>query len=143
MEYDYKIKKIDDTSVELLGEPKLSQWEYTVKLGEKWHNVFIDNNIVKFKRDINYYFNKIDIQPEQKDDEGNVIPKVYKCTVSIDLHELKKLQKIDNQVSGGSSNNDEKIKKIEEELKLKTKQINLLSSKIDNLENQIKKTFGL
>ena len=150
MEYDFEIQKIDNSTVKLIG-PNLSPWQYCVRLGSKWHNVFIENNICKFNRDIDYYFKEVDNGPPIIDLETKEeIPKKYTCKVSIDLFELKKLQKIDKINPGYVEpmapmmpEDNERMSKLEEEIKLKTKQLHLVSSKLDNLENLLKKSLGL
>lgn len=152
MEWTFTIEKIDNDTIKIVDETfNLSPWTYSVKLGSKWHNIFIDSNIVKFRRDIDYYFKEVDNQPIQYDEITNEkIPKKYTCTITIDLFEYKKLEKIDKINPGQAiapmmpGNIDVvRLEKLEKDLNQKQKQLIMLSSKLDNLENLLKKTLGL
>jgi len=152
MEWEFTIEQIDNETIKITDMSfNLSPWVYAVKLGAKWHNVFIDGPIIKFKRDISYYFNEVNRQPTIYDSiTEEEVPKKYICKVALDLYEFKKLEKIDKINPGSAiapcmpgSIDIDRMEKLEKELNQKQKQLIMLSSKLDNLENLLKKTLGL
>ena len=143
MEWEYDIQFVDENTIKIIDENfNLSPWVYSIQLGCKWHSVFIDDRIIKFNRNIKYYFDEVDRQ-ELND---STTSKKYKCKIVLDLYEFKKLQKIDKIIPGSVIApilpGDNSLEKLEKDLMQKQKQIALLSSKLDNLENLLKKSIG-
>lgn len=147
MEWNFPIEKVDDETIKIVSDNfNLSPWLYSVRLGRKWHNVFIDGPVIKFNRSISYYFKEIENQQLEYDiNENKFHPS---CSISLDLFEYKKLQKIDRINPGSAITpvipvDDERMNNLEKELNQKQKQILLLSSKLDNLEILLKRSLGL
>lgn len=146
MERNYNIELVSNNKVKIIDVLNLSPWNYSVLLNNKWYNLYIDSNILEFPRDISSYFLTID--DLNKNRESKIYPTVKIC---LDLIELKKLEKIDQLKPGqsiipvmpNSSIDVEKLEKLEKELNQKQKQLIMLSSKLDNLENLLKKSLGL
>jgi hypothetical protein len=150
MEWVHNIELVDDETIKIIDNDfNLSPWVYSVKLGSKWHSVFIDSPIIKFRRYIKYYFDEVDRQHPIIDTiTGEEIPKKYTCIIALDLYEYKKLQKIDKLIPGCviapiTPEDNSRLEHLEKEILQKQKQILLLSSKMDNLENLIKRSLGL
>ena len=147
MEWNFPIEKVDDETIKIVSDNfNLSPWMYSVRLGQKWHNVFIDGPIIKFNRSISYYFKEVENQ--QLEYDINEIKLQPSCSIALDLFEYKKLQKID-RINPGSAIapmlpvDDERMNNLEKELNQKQKQILMLSSKLDNLETLLKRSLGL
>ena len=147
MEWNFPIEQVDNETIKIVSKDfNLSPWTYNIRLGSKWHNVFIDGPIIKFNRSISYYFKEVENQ--QLDHDIDKIKLQPSCNITLDLFEYKKLQKID-RINPGSAIapvmpvDDERMNNLEKELNQKQKQILLLSSKLDNLENLLKRSLGL
>lgn len=145
MDRTLAIEMIDNVSVRILDDFKISPWSYAVLLNNKWYQIYLDSNIITFPRDISSYFLMIDELNKTRQD-NKIIPVVKIC---LDLIELKKLEKIDRINPGQAiapvmpSDDVERLEKLEKELNQKQKQLIMLSSKLDNLENLLKKSLGL
>ena len=145
MEQIYSVELVEKNKVKILDNFNLSSWTYNVYLGNKWYNIYIDGNIIEFPKDISKYFS--DIEEQNKDRNDNKITPTIK--VCLDLLELKKLEKIDKILPGQAiapcmpGGDIERMEKLEKELNQKQKQLIMLSAKLDNLENLLKRSLGL
>jgi len=144
MDRTLAIEMVDNCTIKIIDDFDISPWSYAVLLNNKWYQIYLDSNIIKFPRDISSYFLMIDELNKTRND-NKIIPVVKIC---LDLLELKKLEKIDKINPGQSvvpimpEQNNERLDKLEKQLEQKTKQLIMLSSKLDNLENLLKKSLG-
>jgi hypothetical protein len=148
MEWYFNVEQIDDTKIKILDDFNLSPWNYSVKVGSKWHNIFIDSPILVFNRSIQYWFDEIKNQPIKYGENNEQLTPNPKILITLDLIEYKKLQKIDNiKIGGGiitpTMPPSEDVEILKNQLNLKQKQIVILNSRLDNLENLLKKSLGL
>ena len=145
MDRTLAIEMVDNTTVRIMDDFQISPWSYSVLLNNKWYQIYLDSNIIKFPRDISSYFLMIEELNKTRQD-NKIIPVVKIC---LDLLELKKLEKIDKINPGQAiapvmpGQDNERLEKLEKELQQKQKQLIMLSSKLDNLENLLKKSLGL
>lgn len=127
MEWTFEAEKINDTTIKIISEEfNLSPWTYNIRIGNKWFILFVDNREINFNRIITHHFNN-----EEK----------LLVHFTIDINEYKKLNKINMSSgsgfgSGSSSDSSETIEKLEKSILLKTKQIDLLNIRIEQLENK-------
>ena len=146
MERIFTVELIEKNKVRIIDEYDLSPWSYNVLINNKWYNLYLESNIIEFPKDVSSYFLMIeDLNKNRLDNK--ISPTIKVC---LDLLELKKLEKID-RINPGSAvvpcmpgvGDVERMEKLEKELNQKQKQLIMLSSKLDNLENLLKKTLGL
>jgi hypothetical protein len=143
MEWNFPIEKVDNETIKIVSNDfNLSPWTYNVRLGSKWHNVFIDSPIIKFNRSISYYFKEVENQ--QLDHDIDKIKLQPSCNITLDLYEYKKLQKIDKIKPGLPLPSVEPIMPVmpTDTSKLE-KDLLQLTKKVEYLENLIKRTFGM
>lgn len=146
MEWTFKIEQLTDTKIKIIDNFDLSAWSYSVRVGLKWYSVFIDSPEIELNRNISKYFLEIKEYNEANPDNQ----KIPEICVSIDLNEYKKLCRIDKLNPGSAIvsptmpfGDVERLEKLEKELNMKQKQLVMLSTKMDNLENLLKKSIGL
>jgi len=138
MEKNISIKLNDNNDVEIVDD-YIEDWIYTVKVINKWHNVFIENSIIKFKDDI----------------EGRVKTQIIEygiknVVIILSADELfkRKLLKYGKKGNETIIDNDQsdKIKHLEDDIKvLKTKNA-ILENKLKYYEGEIsliKSSLGL
>lgn len=147
MELDLKISYVDEKTIKIIDKFDLSPWMYTVIIGGKYMNVFIDNDIITLNNNIKWYFELIELHNENPLNVDN--QQVPMMKVTLDLNEFKKLKKIDSIKPGSGiiaptmPDDSERIQKLETDLGMKQRQLLMLSSKLDNLENLLKRSLGL
>jgi len=146
MEQTFKIEQLTDTKIKIVDHFNLSPWTYSIRLGGKWFYQFIDSPEIELNRNVSKYFE--DIKEFNKLNPDNIDTPVI--IVSLDLNEYKKLKKIDKLNPGSSiispaipGGDLDRMEKMETELNRKQKQLLMLSTKLDNLENLLKKSLGL
>ena len=138
MERNINIRLNDNEQVEIVDD-YIEDWVYTVKVVNKWHNVFVENSIIKFKDDIE---GKVKTQIIEYDIKNIVI------VLSADELFKRNLLKYGKKGSEMLVDNDQndKIKHLEEELKiLKTKNA-IMENKLKYYEGEIgliKSSLGL
>jgi hypothetical protein len=138
MERNINIILNDNEQIEIVGD-YIEDWVYTVKVINKWHNVFVENSIIKFKDDIE---GKIKTQIIEYGIKNIVI------VLSADELFKRNLLKYGKKGSEMLVDNDQndKIKHLEEEVKtLKTKNA-IMENKLKYYEGEIgliKSSLGL
>ena len=138
MERNINIILNDNEQVEIVDD-YIEDWVYTVKVVNKWHNVFVENSIIKFKDDIE---GKVKTQIIEYGIKNVVI------ILSADELFKRNLLKYGKNSSLALVDNDntDKIKHLEEELKtLKTKNA-IMENKLKYYEGEIgliKSSLGL
>ena len=138
MERNINIRLNDNEQVEIVDD-YIEDWVYTVKVVNKWHNVFVENSIIKFKDDIE---GKVKTQIIEYGIKNIVI------VLSADELFKRNLLKYGKKGSEMLVDNDQndKIKHLEEELKiLKTKNA-IMENKLKYYEGEIgliKSSLGL
>lgn len=138
MERNINIILNDNEQVEIVDD-YIEDWVYTVKVVNKWHNVFVENSIIKFKDDIE---GKVKTQIIEYGIKNIVI------LLSADELFKRNLLKYGKKGSEMLVDNDQndKIKHLEEELKtLKTKNA-IMENKLKYYEGEIgliKSSLGL
>lgn len=138
MERNINIKLNENDQIEIVDD-YIEDWVYTVKVINKWHNVFVENSIIKFKDDIE---GKVKTQIIEYGIKNVVI------ILSADELFKRNLLKYGKKGSEMLVDNDQndKIKHIEEDIKmLKTKNL-MLDNKVKFIESEIaliKSTLGL
>jgi hypothetical protein len=138
MERNINIRLNDNDDVEIVDD-YIEDWVYTVKVINKWHNVFVENSIIKFKDDIE---GKVKTQIIEYGIKNIVI------ILSADELFKRNLLKYGKKGSEMLVDNDQndKIKHLEEELKtLKTKNA-IMENKLKYYEGEIgliKSSLGL
>ena len=138
MERNINIRLNDNEQVEIVDD-YIEDWVYTVKVVNKWHNVFVENSIIKFKDDI----------------EGKVKTQIIEygiknIVIILSADELFKRNLLkygkNSSLSLVDNDNADKIKHLEEELKtLKTKNA-IMENKLKYYEGEIgliKSSLGL
>ena len=138
MERNINIRLNDNEQVEIVDD-YIEDWIYTVKVVNKWHNVFVENSIIKFKDDIE---GKVKTQIIEYGIKNIVI------VLSADELFKRNLLKYGKKGSEMLVDNDQndKIKHLEEEVKtLKTKNA-IIENKLKYYEGEIgliKSSLGL
>ena len=138
MERNINIRLNDNEQVEIVDD-YIEDWVYTVKVVNKWHNVFVENSIIKFKDDIE---GKVKTQIIEYGIKNIVI------VLSADELFKRNLLKYGKKGSEMLVDNDQndKIKHLEEEVKtLKTKNA-IMENKLKYYEGEIgliKSSLGL
>jgi hypothetical protein len=138
MERNINIKLNENDQIEIVDD-YIEDWVYTVKVVNKWHNVFVENSIIKFKDDIE---GKVKTQIIEYGIKNVVI------VLSADELFKRNLLKYGKKGSEMLVDNDQndKIKHLEEDIKmLKTKNL-MLDNKVKFIESEIaliKSTLGL
>jgi len=138
MERNINIILNDNEQVEIVDD-YIEDWVYTVKVINKWHNVFVENSIIKFKDDIE---GKVKTQIIEYGIKNIVI------VLSADELFKRNLLKYGKKGSEMLVDNDQndKIKHLEEEVKtLKTKNA-IMENKLKYYEGEIgliKSSLGL
>ena len=146
MERIFAVELVTNNKVKILDDFNLSPWNYNVNINNKWYNIYIDGSEIEFPKDISKYFEEVEERNKERND-NKIIPTIK---ITLDLIEYKKLEKID-KINPGSAVapcmpgnfDNERLEKLEKELSQKQKQLIMLSSKLDNLENLLKKSLGL
>lgn len=140
MNYQIKINPDGENPFAFTCDEHIEDWIYTVKIIDKWYNVYVENNTIKFKDNV---IDKI---------KNNLIECENSATLTIDPDEAFKRNLLKLGNSGGlvmpliDNDQNDKIKHLEEDIKmLKTKNL-MLDNKVKFIESEIaliKSTLGL
>lgn len=134
--------KIKSNPLSFICDNHIDDWKYSVKLDDKWFNVIIVNNSIKFNDNI---FDRVwdKINSEVKKNYSNYYATL--CISSDELFILNKIKSLNSSLGSSSvvpivvdDDLDDKLKHYDEEIKmLKTKNA-ILENKLKFYENEIK-----
>lgn len=139
-DYQIKINLEGNNPFTFTCDEHIEDWIYSVKIINKWYNVYIENNTIKFKDDV---IDKI---------KNNLLECEHIATLRIDPDEAFKRNLLKLGNSGGmvipliDNDQNDKIRHLEEEFKiLKTKNA-IMENKLKYYEGEIgliKSSLGL
>lgn len=140
MEYKIKINLDGVNPFPFTCEETVEDWIYCAKIIDKWYNVYVENNTIKFKDGV---IDKI---------KSNLLECEHLATLRIEADEVFKRNLLKFGNSGAmvmplmDNDQNDKIKHLEDEVKiLKTKSL-MLENKLKFYESEIgliKSTLGL
>jgi len=140
MEYKIKINLDGSNPYAFTCSETVEDWIYSVKIIDKWYNVYIENNTIRFKDGV---VDRI---------KSNLIECEHIATLRIDPDEVFKRNLLKFGNSGAmvmplmDNDQNDKIKHLEENEKNLKLKISMLENKVKFIESEIgliKSTLGL